>query len=589
MTSQINTRFKASFTNICIILLLAFCSNSSHAQGGKLDKNGKRSGSWEVVHSLPAESYAYLDPLNTLPNYLGSIQELHDNGEALIAAINRDIRGMAGSYFFVEQCKFDGGVRHGKFQLFMLQSTGRTNDKGHPDYNQFEMMNGSYSQGKLNGPISYRLASNEFVVINYTDGVINDQSVQLNPVPVKLGSGTINPVYTFSSGIMSEAVIVDSEGLPSKFVYNPTRPIIMRYTKKPIAYNQFSFLGVAAGQKDNVVMPGLWQRLNTAALVLEVVPLKALSNPLKTYATHGSYRLFEVGKTLFDTIALKANVPFVDNLRNGKATIWADQTNGKLTGSPLFEYEYQNDLLNGQARLYYPDGTISVEANFKQGIINGDLVAYHHASELPFQFETVIRYPYKAGGVISITQLGQYKETFQEYIKIIREHNGTVEKPNSHALYSQINYRLDSIVEGKSSQRVSVASNDFYYYFNERPVVHVVLDKSKQWAIKDVLFFDMAGTVVYSLNQANEELRIAAEKQAQENERFLNSTVTCSACSKPSIVRNSKQSWGGCDCFDRLGEGIGVHGTQLTFFCSVKCKIDFETDCCRRNGFNYYR
>ena len=72
-----------------------------------------------------------------------------------------------------------------------------------------------------------------------------------------------------------------------------------------------------------------------------------------------------------------------------------------------------------------------------------------------------------------------------------------------------------------------------------------------------------------------------------ENQKYLNTEVKCSACNKGVQIKNAKENWGGCNCLKNNKENIEVYGNVKTYFCSIQCKMIFEKDCCKRNGYFY--
>jgi hypothetical protein len=148
--------------------------------------------------------------------------------------------------------------------------------------------------------------------------------------------GNLTEFYSFSSG-------KNTKFLPRKYTKTDNGWQAYKYTEKPYCFNNFSFLSKKEIQNNN------WKSLidlNTNNLGLEVyyIDQKGIIN--------GTYKLFQTGKSLFDTTHLSATVVFKNGLRNGTAYYWDVNRDGH-SNSPFIKSEYKNDKLHGESILYY--------------------------------------------------------------------------------------------------------------------------------------------------------------------------------------------------------------------------------------------
>jgi antitoxin component YwqK of YwqJK toxin-antitoxin module len=361
---------------------------------------------------------------------------------------------------------------------------------------------------------------------------------------------------------------------------------LIQYTKKPICYNNFSFLTEDEKQKNNY-RPLV--NLNTNTYSIEVVPViyHEQSNGLRV---DGIYRLFKPGATLMDTTCLWASYHFKDDLREGIAEIWSIEDNGNRD-RPFMRLNFHKDKLHGISEMY-AGGKLAVSAEFKNGMVEGEVLAYHNApNHLPFNPKPRIN-RWVGGGILHLGQIGEFSSSDLEgNISIVREHGGTIEEyPSQYELYMKIRYITDSVQSNGEWFKVSNPAEDFYRYCNGHPIVKYIVGKDKiGMSVVDALFIDATEKVVYSLLNFKEDVLKGLSKIEEEQIKFQSTPVPCAFCGESVLRKDSKENWGGCDCFKTDGSLIEVYGTVRTHFCSLDCKIKYETDCCRRNGYRYER
>lgn len=357
--------------------------------------------------------------------------------------------------------------------------------------------------------------------------------------------------------------------------------ILIQRTDKPVCYNYFSFLNDEERRKNSnrsII------NLNTNKLAVEVATVTY--SKVYGFKKNGSYRLFKPGNTLNDTSFLWASYYFANDLRHGLAEIWDENKNGKNSISPFIKMNFRNDKLHGYSEMFYPDGKLAVSAEFKNGYVDGEVIAYNYPPNYyPFEPEYLIKAWVHTGGILSINQIGGFKEVSS--IKTISEKGGVVEDPLIYEMYTKVMYKVDSLKTNDVWFKGSVPKDDFYQYLNGKPITKYIISKEKSWIPDDIYYFESNGTIVYSLKKAKGDfLQKAAEIEAK-HQVYLNTEMTCASCSKKVLIKNSKENWGGCNCIENNGSPIEVYGTVKTFFCSIKCKILFEIDCCKKNGYWY--
>lgn len=366
---------------------------------------------------------------------------------------------------------------------------------------------------------------------------------------------------------------------------NNSELFLIQNTKKPICYNNFSFL-TEEEKKKNDHMSLI--NLNTNTNALEVIPVKY--NKDNGLIIEGNYRLFKLGKTLSDTSFLWASYHFKNDKREGLAEIWDASKNGKTGVSPWFKMNFFNDKLHGYSEMFYSGGQLAVSAEFKNGYPDGEVIAYNNPPNYyPFEPNYHIKAWVHSGGILCIDQIGDFKKTIYENINTVKKNGGNVEDLKQYELYTKIRYKVDSTATNGNWFKGSVPAEDFYQFCNGKPITKYFINDEKPWIPSELFFFDSKGSVVYSLSQAKGEVIKKAIEIEVENQKYLNTEVKCAACNNKVFIKNAKENWGGCNCIKNNGERIEVYGTVRTYFCSIQCKVIYEKDCCKGNGYFYER
>ena len=366
---------------------------------------------------------------------------------------------------------------------------------------------------------------------------------------------------------------------------NNSELFLIQATEKPICYNNFSFLTDEEKQKNNYMS---LINLNTNIKALEVIPVKySKENGL---IIEGNYRLFKLGKTMTDTSFLWASYHFKNDKREGLAEIWDASKNGKTGVAPFIKMNFFNDKLHGYSEMFYPDGKLAVSAEFKNGYPDGEVVAYNYPpNHYPFEPNYHIKAWVHSGGILCISQIGDFSKSLYENIETVKKNGGTFEEPKQYEQYTKIRYKVDSMATNGKWFKGSVPAEDFYQFCNGKPITKYFINKEKPWIPSELFYFDSKGAVVYSLSKAMGEVIKKSVEIEVENQKFLNTEVKCAACNNKVLIKNAKENWGGCNCIQNNGETIEVYGTVKTYFCSIQCKVIYEKDCCKRNGYFYER
>lgn len=575
---------------IIITSILLLSNSLLFAQGGKIDNKGLRQGKWEIVYNIN-DKIAYIAK-SDIPDWLNSIKPSDDNGSSLIKSANSGAYGSYGTKFIFEKCNYKDGVKQGKFSLIYYIYDGQeridnsiySNGATRAKWKTIEIMSGEYTNGNLNGNIISYMNDNLAISIKYNNGILEDQIIKTKQVASKKLNIVINPYYKFKNNSLTEALFLQDE-LPNLSYSDGKNGYLLKYTYKPYCYNEFSFLTkeeIEKNQSFSLI------NLNTNNLAIEYVPFKY--NNENKMVIDGNYRLYKPSAILLDTTFLWASYHFKNNKREGLAEIWDASKNGKTGIAPFIKMNFFNDKLHGYSEMFYPDGKLAVSAEFKNGYPDGEVIAYNYPpNHYPFEPNYHIKAWVHSGGLLSIHQIGDFSKSIYENIETVKKNGGTFEEPKQYELYTKIKYKVDSMATNGKWFKGSVPAEDFYQFCNGKPITKYFINKEKPWIPSELFYFDSKGTVVYSLSKAKGEVIKKAIEIEAENQKYLNTEVKCAACNNKVLIKNAKENWGGCDCIQNNGERIEVYGTVRTYFCSIQCKVIYEKDCCKRNGYFYER
>jgi antitoxin component YwqK of YwqJK toxin-antitoxin module len=580
---------KTFYQNVLNIIFVAL-SVSIYAQGGKVNKDGLRDGKWEIVYEIK-NTFSYIGN-SDIPDWLNSITPSSDNGSAMINSANRAEIGSSNTKYILEKCKYEDGIKNGKFTLIHYSYEGQERIDNsiysnslatRAKWTKTEVVSGEYLNGKINGTLVSFMNNNTTISIKYKDGIIEDQTIKINQVVSSDKKFVVNPYYNFKNGYLSETMCLKNN-VPTLIVFDGSKGKLLHYTPKPICYNYFSFLTKnekQQGERFSLI------DLNTNNFAIECIPFYYSNSG--ELIVHGNYRLFKPAATLTDTSFLWASYQYKDDVRDGLAEIWDASENGKTGVTPSIKQRYLKDKLHGYSEMFYRDGKLAVSAEFKNGYVDGEVITYNYPpNHYPFELKYHIK-PYVLAGQLSIYQIGEYSDkTLQENIKIIKENGGAIETPKQYEQYTKVRYKVDSMQTNGVWFKGSVPAADFYQFYNGKPIVKYIINKEKPWIPSEIIYFDSNGTVVYSLSKAkNQVVKKAAELEA-EQQKYLNTEISCASCNKNILIKNAIEQWDGCKCIKEDGSKITV-GFGGKKFCSIQCKVIFEKDCCKSNGYYYER
>jgi hypothetical protein len=465
--------------------------------------------------------------------------------------------------YFVENCIYKDGKRNGEFFLSELKFQNNKLIAGSG------FIQGIYLNDKFDGKVKFVNSTDGYrkiVEIEYKQGSIADQQVLLTSIYSKY---TIEYLikYTFKNGVVSE-INADSEKKDIKFYHKINGDFCLN-RKYYIVSDWLSY----------------WLEYYTQDL-----PDYASYNFKEPLVKEGEIRVF-MGNTqkTFDTTNLVAIINVTNGgIRNGLSQFY---DNGKLKE----ECNFKNGFVDGKCVRYFKDGKIEIESLFSDGYIkevsfysdgsdfNTNYINYKgipRANSQPFTSESIPfsyisdTYQGKRISRFFLDQLVLEENKYQTNFEIIKASGGKI----SAASGPQLLYKLNFISDEKYSY-----VQEYSWLNNGKPMVTYIVDKDKH-DLKDVLWKDETGKIVYSLNK-----KLEADKKAKET--INNSIVNCSFCSKKIKFGDAVITGGDCNCFEyKNGEKKKIHvGIFLkeTYFCSRKCVSDFERDCCRKNGFSF--
>jgi hypothetical protein len=212
---------------------------------------------------------------------------------------------------------------------------------------------------------------------------------------------------------------------------------------------------------------------------------------------------------------------------------------------------------------------------------------YHH----PFIGNDAVANYSRTGGFLMPYQVGKWKDDVYGSIKEFKTQGHDMLIPKGYFRFSVQEYGVDSIYSEsyRAYNQFSKNLKNYSYYVSENTeYIRWFIDENGQ--VKDFAIKDQNGKNIITGSGVAEKVNDLLREEEKKKQQLLNTLVKCKHCNNTVKIRNSKITWGGCDCFQDNGKKIGVYGTVSTYFCSQKCKIEDEKECCRRNGykFEYY-
>jgi hypothetical protein len=556
---------------LILLFVLSTASTICALSQGKTDKNGLRTKKWKVLYTI--ENVEYLDPLNILPNWFESVKEINGENDAVL----------------FEKVKYTDGKKEGKFEWFINEKkTGNKNMglvvvEGVTYYPT--IMKGTYINGKLHGTLSLYNTKTESKIcdIEYLDGKPIDQNIIFSNQNIKIPGTTITQSFKeefiFKNGTLVEINVLDNV-LPQRYVKINDGWKVLKYTEKPYCFNNYSFLTKQEINDNNYKS---LVELNINNVGLEVYSTN------KNFEIEGEYRLFQTGSVLFDTTHLSGIVHFENGLRNGKATFWDRGRNGH-SENPFITANYKNDKLHGKAVLYYSWlGMPAATMNFENGLLSGSLISFWDADKgYPFVGKNIAAKCTFYGGFLMPYQVGDFNQDILGSIEEFQKKGNPMEIPKGYFRFSEQNYVIDSVFNKKLNLYVKYSKVKGSYSWNSsenKSVYFWVIDNKGE--VKDFAIMDENGKNIMTMSGLTETINNNLEKKRKEEEKILNTVIECEYCNGSVKIRDAVITWGGCDCFQDNNDKIGIYGTVSTYFCSQKCRVDYEKDCCKRQGYSY--
>jgi antitoxin component YwqK of YwqJK toxin-antitoxin module len=497
--------------------------------------------------------------------------------------------------YLIETCKIENGKKNGEFSLTFCKLNQTT--LGYYLTDIYDVVSGSYLNDQYNGSISIMsyidLKEKEGIFkIEYENGKIKDQTIKYPELIKDIIGFSFYPIIDFKDGRVNEILSLDLATnmiFYNKFVKNKCS--VIKYTDKPTCYNKFSFL--SKEYEDKNINSSLID-LNTNKRSLEIYDC-LWNEKEKKYLINGNYRLFRLESKFLDSTNLVASYNFIDGKRNGEAMIWDLNKNGKSNDLPFIKLNFKNDMLEGKSELFYSDGKLALTGSFDKGFPVGEVVSFYNSPNFKvFKLESLVPQWVPNGGILMPYQIGKWCDDDLGQIKTIREKGGTISDLNGYGVYCKITYKLDSIKSNGIWHKGSSATEDYSLFNNGKPMVTYLIDKEKLGQFKNILWKDQTGKLVYSLNDAKQELSVSIENKANEIEKKNNSTVKCEWCVKPikygdALILLERE----VRCY--YSDGDRVNLDLLPFYsgmkyigkpyCSEKCKMDASKECCRISGY----
>jgi hypothetical protein len=548
------------------LLLFFAVITLSFGQDNKVDGNGQRKGEWYVMYS---GEITYHDPYSLLEDF----------NKMLVS--DKETEKLENATYF-EDVKYKKGIKSGEFKIY---STSKNNEGNYP-----LLAMGEYDGGEITGNLNYADNYNKTLcTIKYSQGSIIDQNAVISSRNMKHPGNELVTYDFYEQAIFKNGLIIEFYALnsgkhikllPQKYVKNDKGWNVFKYTEKPYCFNNYSFL-TKQEIKDNNYKSLV--ELNTNNVGLEVYHINNKSEK------EGKYRLFQSGKALFDTTHLSAIVNFKNDLRNGEADFWDKSRNGH-SENPFIKVNYKNDKLHGKAILYYSWlGKPAATMNFENGLLSGSLISFWDADKgYPFVGKNIAAKCTFNGGFLMPYQVGDFNQDILGSIKELQDDGNDVENPSGYFRFSEQNYIVDSIYNKNLNTYVKYSRVDGKYsWYTSENIKYADYLIGQDGQAKDFAIMDRNGNDILTMSGLKENISKNLEEERIREEEIRNTIVKCEFCSKSVKIGDSKITWGGCDCFQDNNDKIGIYGTVSTYFCSQKCKIDYEKECCRRNGYKF--
>ena len=508
--------------------------------------------------------------------------------------------------YFVEKCKFDGGVKNGEFKISILNCNQKETTSGFGTFYWLaegqNVMSGTSFNNQLTGNVSILTFTDfdkttGFLSIKYEFGKIANQIVsypfalQFMNVPFDLTTPrdlnlSLIPQVIFENGVVKEITHIEASVTPYIKVFSAEGIHITKYTFSPICFNEYRF-ETPANIKEAL-------KYNVNKYAIESYLYRSFDGSKKI---EGEYRLFmpAANDKIFDTSRLVASYLYKNGSRNGLSRIWDVSKNGKKGELPYIEQNYRNDLLHGEAKLFFSDHKVAVQASFQDGYVIGEVNSYSNSSKYKvFSLDGIVRRTSDNGGVHSIEQINEkhdFNDELFETIKIIRDSKGTIKEYEDYSLYSKAFYILDSIKISSGKYVKFSKVKDYVSVYNSKfEILKKYYESTDPSKIKELSYIDETGKLVYSLSQAISDVNASKKILQNAADKINNQIVICHYCNVKAKF-GSTVSNGDCNCVktDRYGnkEKTSLYIREVWPFCSRKCLTEWEKSMCIKNGYSF--
>lgn len=568
---------------LCITIALLLIGNSLVAQNKTDKKTGNRIGAWTIAYN--STKWDYFDEFHLIPNYYSLAKTENEAGEKGFTKSKKD--------YFSMDCNYNSsGELTGLFSI-----NANLFNQSSFSYEKITIMSGSLNKGNLDGIIKMRLnpaESKSERSIQFVDGKFKDQSIndlfevnlsdqfknfldKLKPYfePKIYSTNNIRITFQTKDNKFTQWYIANQYDGLVYIDFSSENIHIKNQTFVPFVFNKFNFK--PDGFFDyNSTFSGLPKKYieSTCQYYYSAVEDFQLNSD---FQIDGKYILYKSISVLDETKKL-AEFNFTKGIRNGEATTYhlnSDAIKMKLN--------FKNDKLHGDNIVYYPSGKTYLFTQFDNGYLKGQVTSFWDAIDgiLPFMVDKT---SYN-GITISPTAIGTIEySAIYDLIKSFREKGHEINEPQGYFPFCVMNFKMDSTFNTTSRKYDynSVCTSFLLNVGENIPFMRNVLDKNGN--IVDFYIFDKNNAVVYSQKNLDE----AKKKETELKEAMLNSMATCKFCSKEVKMRDAVITWGGCNCFDYSRgerEKVEVYGMVSTYFCSNKCRSEYEIDCCRKNGY----
>lgn len=306
----------------------------SLAQNNKVDRKGLRKGEWFIMYKGEFLYSDYLDKLLNLDKMLVS---------------DRETESIDNSKYF-EVVKYKKGLKDGEFRVY---SSNKKRGGNYPLIAQ-----GSYVYGKISGAVFFFNDLKETICsVEYESGQMIDQTISINRT---YGDETfMRDTYFWKLCeyyIKDQVIKIKNNICMEQIGFYPS-PV--KFVKTESGFTRYLY-----GVEVDPITTGLW---TSNRKTLEVSHYNANS------VLNGIVTIFKGTKVPFDTTStIYKKAPF----KNGKlsGTVSSFNADGKL----LFEFSYNNGMLNGISKYYFVNsGKLIAEATYQDGLLNGKFKTYH--------------------------------------------------------------------------------------------------------------------------------------------------------------------------------------------------------------------